>query len=461
MSALAAQACRGSAVDAGAEPGSPIPGPRSRPSGPRSPSFAVLTFGCRVNQADSFDIERVLRARGASEAPPDTADLVVVNTCSVTGASDQGARQAIRRIARENPAARVVVTGCYATRSPDELGSLPNVVGVVSNALKASMAAAIDDAFGLSATEGVGAAEGPCGQAPGAMGRTAIPLRVQTGCDEPCAFCIIPSTRGPSRSRPLDDVVAEARRLVGAGYREVWLVGVHLGAYGRDLPDRPSLVDLARALDRVPQDVTFRLSSLEPLNCTPDLLELVATSDRFAPHVHLPLQHGSDRVLRLMRRPYSAAYFDGLVRNIASRLPDASIGTDVMVGFPGETAEDARATADVLDRLPLSYVHVFPYSDRPGTEASRLWPKVDGAVIRARAAELRGIGRRKAVGFAARQIGSVRSGLTLEDGTIVLTDNYVKVRIPPGLPRNTRVRVRIDRAAPDLAGDVVSPGDCR
>jgi threonylcarbamoyladenosine tRNA methylthiotransferase MtaB len=287
------------------------------------------------------------------------------------------------------------------------------------------------------------------------MGRTAIPLRVQTGCGEPCSFCIIPSTRGPSRSLPLLEILDAATRLAESGYREIWLVGVHLGAYGRDLPESSSLIQLARALDGVRGDVTFRLSSLEPMDCPAALVDLVASSGRFAPHFHLPLQHGSDRVLGLMRRPYTAAYFEALVSRIAERIPHVSIGSDVMAGFPGETDDDVRTMAELLEQMPLSYLHVFPYSDRPGTEAARMEPKVGGTEIRARAARLRIIGTRYAQRFAARQVGSVRPGLTIDDGTVVLTDNYLKVRIPPGLARNVRVRVRIDGSEPHLRGEVI------
>jgi threonylcarbamoyladenosine tRNA methylthiotransferase MtaB len=290
---------------------------------------------------------------------------------------------------------------------------------------------------------------------PGAMGRTAVPLRVQTGCEERCAFCIIPSTRGPSHSLPVGQILERAGRLADAGYKELWLVGVHLGSYGRDLMAPLSLLDLLRALDGMPGDITYRISSLEPMDCPRDIVDLVAASGRFLPHFHLPLQHGCDRVLASMRRPYTAASYAGLVEYIRRRLPHASIGTDLIAGFPGEDEDDAETAARVVDALELSYAHVFPYSDRPGTEASRMTPKVDQEVVALRAERLRAIGRRHAAAFARSQIGTVRPGLTLEDGSLVLTDNFLKVRIPPGLARNTRVRVRIDEVAPALAGRVV------
>ena len=408
--------------------------------------YAILTFGCRVNQADSFEFEESLRARGGVAAPPEEADLVVVNTCSVTGAADPGARHLIRRVARDNAHARIVVTGCYATRQPGDLASLPQVVRLVPNDDKPQL---------VDWLRGDG--DAACGThiEPGAMGRTAIPLRVQTGCEERCAYCVIPATRGVSRSVPLDEACGRARRLAEAGYKEIWLVGVHLGSYGRDLTSPSSLLELLRALDEVPGDVTFRISSLEPMDCSRDTVDLVASSGRFLPHFHLPLQHGADRMLARMRRPYSIAGYADLVGRIRAVLPHAAIGTDVLVGFPGEQDEDADLGARHLDALPLTYLHVFPYSDRPGTEASAMLPKVDPRDVRRRAARLRAAGRRFAAAFAQAHIGGQRPGLTLDDGTLVLTDNFLKVRIPPGLPRNTRVSVCIDSAEPSLTGHVV------
>ena len=410
--------------------------------------YAIRTFGCRVNQADSFEMEERLRARGAVAAPQDEADLVIVNTCTVTGAADQGARNLIRRIARRNEGARIVVTGCYATREPGALASMPGVVRLVPNTRKDELVRDLCDPSG---------GEGPCGShiEPGAMGRTAYPLRVQTGCDEHCAFCVIPSSRGPSRSRPVVDVLAEVDRLARAGYRELWLVGVHLGSYGRDLEPADSLAGLLRALDGTRGDVSFRISSLEPMDCSPGIVTLVARSGRFAPHFHLPLQHGSERVLASMRRPYSAAFYRDLVGGIRARLPHASIGTDVIVGFPGESETDAQTSERAVAGLPLSYVHVFPYSERPGTAAEGITPEVAPATTKARAARMRNIGAQLSSRFVRSQVGTVRPGLTLDDGTSVLTDNFLKVAIPPGLARNLRVKVRIDGDSPKLVGSVV------
>ena len=330
--------------------------------------YAVVTFGCRVNQADSSSIERQLRAAGGRAVTVEAADVVVVNSCSVTATADQGARQMIRRIARTNPSAHIVATGCYATRAREDFAALPNVVSVVANDQKEALVSYLRETAERTTAERFGGGDGACGElvAPGTAGRTGYTLRVQTGCDEACAYCIIPSTRGRGRSVPLAAVLGEVDRAAEAGYREVALTGVHLGSYGRDLEPASSLIELLSALERHPADLLFRVSSLEPMDCTPAIVDLIAASDRFAPHFHLPLQHASDAVLRGMRRPYTRAYYARLVDSIRDRLPHAGIGSDMVVGFPGETEADVETTLVYLAGSPLTYLHVFPYSDRPG-----------------------------------------------------------------------------------------------
>jgi threonylcarbamoyladenosine tRNA methylthiotransferase MtaB len=408
--------------------------------------FSIVTFGCRVNQADSFDCEGDLVAAGGVQAPPEEADLVVVNTCSVTVAADQAARQAIRRIARRNPSARIVATGCYATRQPADLEQLPGVIRLVSNDDKRRLAAI---ALGGS----VQAARGSF--TPGDRGRTAFLLRVQTGCDESCSYCTIPATRGPSRSRPLDEVLDEARALVAGGYAELALTGVHLGAYGRDLRPPSSLIRLLEGLDALPGRFTVRISSLEPMDCPPDVVQLIAASDRFARHLHFPLQHASDALLGAMRRPYRLADYRALVDRTRAAMPDAAIGCDAIAGFPGETDGDHALLEEYLASSPVTHLHVFPYSERPGTVAASLPGKVPASVVSSRCRSLREIARQLGAAFARRQVGSVRPALTIDDGTRAVTDNYLKVCIPSGRRRNERVRVRILSAAP-LRGEVVA-----
>jgi len=407
--------------------------------------YAVITFGCRVNQADSLGFEEALRARGGVCSSPDAADVVVVNTCSVTATADQGARQTIRRVARDNPRAKIVVTGCYATRRPEEIAALPNVARVVHNDDKPRLIPLIPHASVREQTsaERFGDGDGSCGAPiePGVAGRTAFTLRVQTGCAEPCSYCIIPSTRGRPRSVPLAEVVREVERIAAAGFKEIALTGVHLGSYGRDLMPPSSLIDLLRALQTF--DVLFRISSLEPMDCSRDIVDLVAGTDRFAPHFHLPLQHASNRVLSRMRRPYTIERYADLVDDIRAKIPHASIGSDVIVGFPGESDADFEQLEDYLERSPLTHIHVFPYSDRPGTPASTMRERANGGVVRERARRAREIGTRLTGRFRDSQVGTTHRALTIEDGSLVVTGNYLKLRIVAGRARNEWVRVRV------------------
>jgi threonylcarbamoyladenosine tRNA methylthiotransferase MtaB len=406
--------------------------------------YAVVTFGCRVNQADTLGFEEDLLARGAVPASPDQADLVLVNTCSVTATADQGARQTIRRIARDNPAARILVTGCYATRRPDEVGDLPGVARVVSNDDKPHLLSIIASDVNMTTAERFGQGEGACGAAiePGIAGRTSFTLRVQTGCAEQCSYCIIPATRGRPRSVVIEQILSEVDRMTAAGFKEIALTGVHLGSFGRDLRPATSLVALLRALT-TRSGVLFRISSLEPMDCAEEVIDLVATGGCFAPHFHLPLQHASERILASMRRPYTIEYYAGLVNQIRSRIPHASIGSDVIVGFPGETDEDFDQLESYLESSPLTHVHVFPYSDRPGTVAAAMGARVAGGVIRERGRRIREVSAQLAHVFRESQVGTIRPGLTIDDGTTVVTDNYLKLRIPAGSARNTSVRVRV------------------
>jgi threonylcarbamoyladenosine tRNA methylthiotransferase MtaB len=279
-------------------------------------------------------------------------------------------------------------------------------------------------------------------------GRTAFTLRVQTGCAEPCSYCIIPTTRGAPRSVPLNDVLGEVARVAAAGFKEIALTGVHLGSYGRDLEPGSSLLELLCALQgsasaSAERDLLFRVSSLEPMDCSRDVVDLVASSDRFAPHFHLPLQHASNRVLAAMRRPYTIEYYASLVDDIRARVPNASIGSDIIVGFPGESDADFDQLAAYLERSPLTHIHVFPYSDRPGTPASAMGDKVNGVVIRERGRRIREIGRMLSERFRDSQVGTNHRALTIEDGSLAVTGNYLKVRIPSGRARNEWVRVRL------------------
>jgi threonylcarbamoyladenosine tRNA methylthiotransferase MtaB len=399
-------------------------------------NYSILTFGCRVNQADSMEIERELRQCGGRPVAASQADLIVVNSCSVTATADQGTRQAIRRAARENPAARIVVTGCYATRCPDDLAELPGIVAVVPNARKDRLVADV-----VTTAERYAGAEGPCG-APFLLDRTALTIRVQTGCEEHCSYCIIPTTRGASRSKPKAQIVAELGRAESSGFLDVTLTGVHIGAYGRDLDPAADLADLLEAAVENTGHVLIRLGSLEPMDAPRSLVRL-ASAGRLAPAFHLPLQHASDQVLARMRRPYTVDGYRRTVDRIRNHLPHAAIGSDIIVGFPGESEVEFHALCRYLESSPLTTLHVFPYSDRPGTEASRMARKVEGSVTRERGRVVREIGQSLATRFKHSQVGSVRPALTIEDGSAVVTDNGLRLRLSEPHTRNQRVSVRI------------------
>jgi threonylcarbamoyladenosine tRNA methylthiotransferase MtaB len=434
--------------------------------------YAVLTFGCRVNQADSCAFEDELQAQGATPGAVESADVVVVNTCTVTAAADQSARRAIRRIARLNPRAAIVATGCAATRTPAATSALASHVRLVPNDRKADLGRIIEELGHRVRGDASPAVPGePLGEVgttnrrptasraalfvrPGSRGRTAYPLRVQTGCDEHCSYCIVPSTRGRSISDPASTVLAAIERAADAGFAEIWLTGVHLGSYGRDLNPPASLTDLAMAIARLERDVHIRLGSIEPMDVPDGLLDVVANATRFRPHLHVPLQHASSRLLEAMKRPYTLAHYRQLVDHVHARMPDASLGTDVIVGFPGETDGEVDELVAYLERSALSYVHVFPYSDRPGTEASRMAGQIDAGAIRDRARRVRDVADRLRQRFAESQVGRVREALTIEDGSRARTDNNLDVAIPTGRLRNCRVRVVITSAEP-LRAEVV------
>ena len=420
-------------------------------------SFFVANFGCRASQSEGAAIEQQL-LDGAAR-PADSAfgaDVVIVNTCTVTEEADREARQLIRRIATRNPAARVLVTGCYAQRSPEELAAMPGVSHVIGNSHKAILGKLtlkiLDSEF--QPREASGRAEIFCSDIfledelkpeshLGSGGRTRAVVKVQDGCNANCSFCIIPSVRGRSRSLPTASVIKEVSALAERGYKEVVFSGIHLGSYGRDLFPKTSFGELIDAtLQGVPALERLRLSSIEPLEVSPEIIERVAVEPRIARHFHIPLQSGAARVLRNMRRPYSPQYYAELAHGIRSRMEDASIGADVMVGFPGETDSEFAETFQLIEESPLTYLHVFPYSSRPGTVAAELNDHVPAHVSNFRAKALRQLIARKHAGFVAGRIGKVTDVLVLQPGE-GLTSNFLRVRVPESLSVNEWTPLRL------------------
>lgn len=449
------------------------------------PSFYVENFGCRATQADGAAIEEQFRQRGLDRADhPGHARFVVLNTCAVTVSAEQDARAAIRRVRRQNPECEVIVTGCYAQRAPREIAALAGVSLVIGNSHKHNLAqialgaysekcnsapqsfiplatlaaSALDDSIFVSDIF----AHTQLLAAPvfdSANERTRPNLKVQDGCNNRCSFCIIPSLRGRSRSLKLDEVVRQVNELVQAGYREVVISGINLGRWGRDLPQTmwngacpgratngresngrscpPGFVDLLRAiLNETPLE-KLRISSVEPMDWSDSLIRLMADSQRIARHAHVPMQSGSDAVLRRMHRKYRPWHYREKIEKIRAAMPTAAIGADVMVGFPGETDSEFEETRRMVEDLPLTYLHVFTFSARPGTPAASMPAQVPMQVARERNRILRELIAKKKFDFMRSFIGKELETITLnvssrnEDGTWTeaLTDNYLKMRL--------------------------------
>ncbi|MGH9775706.1 MAG: tRNA (N(6)-L-threonylcarbamoyladenosine(37)-C(2))-methylthiotransferase MtaB [Candidatus Acidiferrales bacterium] len=428
-------------------------------------SFAVENFGCRATQADAAAIERQLMAQGFEpSSEPARADVIVLNTCTVTASADRQAREAIRRIHRANASARIIVSGCYAQRAPEELAVLEGVTAVVGNShqasipgLAASFFSAVQSAppaveklipLDALASGALSLARAPAKILTGDIfaetdfcfepatpqfERTRPVLKIQDGCNNRCSYCVIPFVRGRSRSLPPRWVIEEIRRLAAAGHREIVVSGINLGSYGRDLSPRMNLLELVRLiLDESPLEF-LRLSSIEPMDVTRELIECVASSGRIAPHFHVPLQSGSDRILRAMHRWYRAEHYARHIELIRELLPHAAIGADVITGFPGETDDDHRTTLEFIAALPFTYLHVFSFSARPGTAAAQSGSLVPLRVIQLRAKELRALAEQKKAEFLGSQSGSILRALTLhrrgDDWTEALSGNYIKLRV--------------------------------
>jgi len=457
-------------------------------------TFYVENFGCRATQADGAALARQFRERGLEEArDSSSSEIVVVNTCTVTQSADRDARATIRRIHRENPHCRIVVTGCYAQRAPEELAVLPGVAQVIGNSHKhrlvdiaVSPRAAADrmeaqfvpvSRLVLGASRAVAderrAMAGEAAEifvsdifahsellaAPvldAGRERTRPILKVQDGCDNRCSFCVIPYVRGSSRSLPLGRILEEVNQLIRAGYREVVISGINLGRWGRDLSPPPAartkslgLEDLVRAILTHTGLERLRISSVEPMDWTDQLIRLVAESPRIAKHAHVPMQSASDRILRSMHRKYRPWHYREKIWALRRAMPASAIGADVMVGFPGETDEDFRETESMVEELPFTYLHVFPYSPRPGTGAAAMGDQVPREVAEERSRILRQLAGEKRLAFMRSLIGKVQEAITLDarksplprdrgadrvgsDDAIfteALTDNYLKLRL--------------------------------
>jgi threonylcarbamoyladenosine tRNA methylthiotransferase MtaB len=421
-------------------------------------TYHVENFGCRATQADGASIEWQLLERGLLRAgSASEAEVVVLNTCTVTASADQDARAAIRRIHRDNPDAQILVTGCYAQRAPLEISELPGVSLVVGNSHKHELASYVSP---VSQNSGFVPLSHIAGESNVIIGdifahtelaaapvfdgegfdKTRPNLKVQDGCNNRCSFCIIPYVRGKSRSLKLDQVLREVDALVVKGYREIVLSGINLGRWGRELTPRTNFATMLRMILEQTQIEKLRISSVEPMDWTDEVIELVASSSRICKHAHVPLQSGSDKILRAMHRKYRPWHYADRIERIRRAMPDAAIGADVMVGFPGETDEEFEQTRAFIERLPFTYLHVFTYSSRPGTPSAEMAEQVPVQIARERNRILRELIVKKKRVFMESFVGREVEAITLThfdgDYTEALSDNYLKLRLRGQHPSN-------------------------
>ncbi|HEX9757283.1 MAG TPA: tRNA (N(6)-L-threonylcarbamoyladenosine(37)-C(2))-methylthiotransferase MtaB [Nitrospiria bacterium] len=397
---------------------------------------AFATLGCKVNQFDTTMMESLAGGKGYQIVGFDTrADVYIINTCTVTLKSNYQSRQLVRKAVRQNPKARIIVTGCYAETYPDEIKSIPGVDVVLGNAYKKNI---------LEYLEGCGAAEpqtlvngfeeGKNLQQPfvdGERDRSRVFLKVQDGCNFRCTFCIIPKARGPSRSLPPQQIIDQITLLVNKGYNEIVLTGVYLGAYGRDIHPKVSLATLLQEISTRTQLSRIRLSSIDPKDFNSELIETLCNLPNLCHHLHIPLQSGDDLILKRMRRGYTTGFFISLVNELKKKMDDLFIGTDVMVGFPGEGLPQFENTYQLLSSLPITSFHVFPFSNRPGTPAARMKNQVPDLQKKDRAERLRVLSKQKEELFKNKFIGRTLPFVMLkgEKGPVGLSHNYLKVHL--------------------------------
>lgn len=417
---------------------------------------ALHTIGCKLNQYETEVIREGFIAAGHDIVPFDTqADLYLVNTCTVTQKADHDARRLLRQAKRRNPSALVVAAGCYAQTDAGHLAAMPEVDLVLGNADKLRLSDWLSGARPEPGVRVTDLSRQTCFEPVSVRtfaSHTRAFVKIQDGCDARCAYCKVPLARGPNRSRPLDDTIAQIRQLCASGHREVVLIGIHLGTYGRDLTPPASLAELLRALLDGAQPERLRLSSIEPLEFSPELIDILAThAGRICRHLHIPLQSGSDRVLAAMDRRYTAEEYASIVGELARRIPGLAIGADVLVGLPGETDDDHARTRELVQTLPLAYLHVFSYSPREGTLAASLPGPVRPDLIKTRSRELLAISSYKHTSYLGSLVGTEQSVLfehQVGDQVVGHTDTYAEVAVPAGeAQRNDLARVRVDGAA--------------
>lgn len=397
-------------------------------------TFQLHFFGCKTNQADAVSVAGLFERSGWREANSnENPSLMIIQTCTVTMSADAQARQLIRRLKRNSPSSQILLTGCYAQRSENELLAMPEVDYVAGNLnpdkMKILGEIACTNLTGENADFPMSAESG----------RTRQYIKIQDGCDARCSYCIIPSVRGKSRSLPPVEVIRRIEWYRDRDYREMILTGISMGGYGKDLNPRTSLSQLMQQIEKIQGDFKIRLSSLEPEEIDQNFIDVFTSSSRFQPHLHLPLQSASNQVLKKMRRQYLFHRFESIVDQLFAKMPDLNLGTDILVGFPDEDTDAYNETRNYLRDTPFAYAHVFPFSPRPGTPAAE-YESAAANEVHDRAAELREIARNKNRAYRMRFLGRPLKALRLHATEEALTDNYIKVRL----------------TNPDAARDVVS-----
>lgn len=424
--------------------------------------YEIITLGCKVNQSESAIISAGLNAGGLGGIVHDTQDagpepsgdetvLCIINTCTVTEKASMQSRQAIRRAIRNHPHARIIVTGCYAQTQPEEIKKIKGVHDIIGNPEKSSLPERLlSDLIPEAPFPVMGAHRG----IPAFDHRTRAFLKIQDGCNAHCTYCIVPKARGRSRSMPFSEVLNSLAQLERAGHREIVLSGIHLGAYGKDLSPATTLSELLCAIEAAPIAARIRLSSIEPGELSDEIISLSAQSEKICRHFHIPLQSGDDGILKKMGRPYSRSYFRERVLSIHERMPDAAIGVDTLIGFPGETDAAFEQTLELIRTLPVSYLHVFPFSPRGNTPAAKFEGRLPADIVKSRCQLMRALGASKKQDFFRRFMGDTATVLVegkrdiatgLLKGT---TSNYISVLMEgPDELRNSMVRVTLERGA--------------
>jgi threonylcarbamoyladenosine tRNA methylthiotransferase MtaB len=426
--------------------------------------YTITTLGCKVNQCESSAVGGILESSGYRAGLADEhKDLIIINTCTVTGKAAMQSRQAIRQAVRRHPKAKIVVTGCYAQTAPDEIKNIEGVEYIIGHADKMAIARVIEEIQPKPQNPAIvhkNIYQVSCfDPMPSVVpeSRTRAYLKIQDGCDAFCTYCIVPHARGRSRSMPLEDVLNHLHNLSEAHFKEVVLTGIHLGAYGKDLTPKVSLNELLVRMTQHDEAPRLRLSSIEPTEIETDLIQSAANSANLVcPHFHIPLQSGDNTILKRMGRPYTGEQFTETIDNIRSFLPRAAIGIDVMVGFPGENNEAFDRTFSLIESLDISYLHVFPFSPRKGTPAADFPDKVPNAMVKDRCRRMRQLGEKKKAAFYRSNKGCKVSvlieSIDVETGDARgMSENYIPVILPnANLKENDLVAVHIQSVYEDL-----------